>query len=99
MKTSLARRGKLLLWPAGLLCVAFCAPNVRADQGEPDPPSRVARISFLDGTVSFQPGGQGDWGAAAKNRPVTVGDKLWATKASALRCKAGQARITLGGIT
>src|SRR5437868_1065211 len=47
------------------------------DPNAPDPPSRVARISFLDGTVSFQPGGQGEWGSAAQNRPVTVGDKLW----------------------
>jgi hypothetical protein len=99
MKTSLARRGKLLLWLAGLLCVAFIAPNARADQGEPDPPSRVARISFLDGTVSFQPGGQGDWGAAAKNRPVTVGDKLWADKASRAELQAGQASIHMGSMT
>src|SRR5277367_192311 len=42
-----------------------------------DPPTRVARISFLSGAVSFQPGGLGDWGSAAKNRPVTVGDKIW----------------------
>src|SRR5450432_3666199 len=42
-----------------------------------DPPSRVARISFLDGTVSIQPGGTGDWGSASINRPVTIGDKLW----------------------
>src|SRR6202043_1677132 len=81
------------------VCVAFVAPNVRADQGEPDPPSRVARISFLDGTVSFQPGGQGDWGAAAKNRPVTVGDKLWADKASRAELQAGQASIHMGSMT
>ena len=45
-----------------------------------DPPSRVARISYLDGSVSLQPGGAGDWGAAAKNRPITIGDKLWTDK-------------------
>ncbi|HEV8075345.1 MAG TPA: hypothetical protein VGP66_05825, partial [Candidatus Acidoferrum sp.] len=47
-----------------------------------DPPSRVARLSYLDGSVSMQPGGAGDWGTAAKNRPVTIGDKLWTDKDS-----------------
>jgi hypothetical protein len=99
MKTTFARSGKskLLLWLAGLLFFAFVAPNARADEG--DPPSRVARISFLDGTVSFQPGGEGDWGSAARNRPVTVGDKLWTDKASRAELQAGQASIHLGSMT
>jgi hypothetical protein len=101
MKTTFARirsnRSKLLLWVAGLLCIAFLAPRARADQG--DPPSRVARISFLDGTVSFQPGGSGDWGSAAKNRPVTVGDKLWTDKASRAELQAGAASIHMGSMT
>src|SRR5271169_6756419 len=42
-----------------------------------DPPSRVARISYVDGSVSMQPGGTGEWGTAALNRPVTIGDKIW----------------------
>jgi len=47
--------------------------------GDPrqDPPSRVARLSYIDGSVSFQPGGQGEWGAATRNRPVTIGAKIW----------------------
>jgi hypothetical protein len=67
--------------------------------GQPDPPSRVARLSFLDGTVSFQPGGQGDWGTAAKNRPVTVGDKLWSDQASRAELQVGQASIHVGSMT
>ncbi len=99
MKTIFAGTGKLkvLLSLAGLLCLAFVAPNARADEG--DPPSRVARISFLDGTVSFQPGGAGDWGSAAMNRPVTVGDKLWADQASRAELQAGQATIHMGSMT
>src|ERR1700730_2335467 len=99
MKTTFARSGKskLLLWLAGLLCFAFVAPNARADEG--DPPSRVARISFLVGTVSFQPGGEGDWGSAARNRPVTVGDKLCTDRASRAELQAGQASIHLGSMT
>ena len=64
-----------------------------------DPPSRVARLSYLDGSVSMQPGGAGDWGAAAKNRPVTIGDKLWTDKDSRAELQAGQASIHLGSMT
>jgi hypothetical protein len=64
-----------------------------------DPPSRVARISFLDGSVSMQPGGAGDWGAAAKNRPVTIGDKMWTDKNSRAELQAGQASIHVGSMT
>jgi hypothetical protein len=64
-----------------------------------DPPSRVARISYLDGSVSMQSGGAGDWGTAAKNRPVTIGDKLWTDKDSRAELQAGQASIHLGSMT
>lgn len=78
-------------------------PDQAQDQSQDpqpgDPPTRVARISFLDGSVSFQPGGVGDWGAAAKNRPVTVGDKIWSDKDSRVELQAGQAAIHLGEMT
>jgi hypothetical protein len=64
-----------------------------------DPPSRVARMSYLDGSVSMQPGGTGEWGSAAKNRPVTIGDKLWTDKDSRAELQAGQASIHLGSMT
>ena len=64
-----------------------------------DPPTRVARISALDGSVSMQPGGAGDWGAAAKNRPVTIGDKLWTDQGSRAELQAGQASIHIGSMT
>jgi hypothetical protein len=52
-------------------------PQRAAADGD-DPPSRVARLSFLRGAVSFQPAGESDWAPAAINRPMTTGDKLWA---------------------
>jgi FecR protein len=70
------------------------APNDQAD-----PPSRVARISYLDGSVSIEPGGVGDWGAATLNRPVTIGDKLWTDLNSRLELEAGEASIHLGAMT
>ena len=64
-----------------------------------DPPTRVARLSYTDGSVSFQPGGQGDWGTATRNRPVTVGDKIWSDRDSRAELQAGQASIHLGSMT
>jgi len=68
------------------------------DTGQ-DPPIRVARLSYVEGSVSFQPGGQGDWGEAARNRPVTVGDKIWSDQDSRAELQAGQASIHLGTMT
>jgi hypothetical protein len=102
MKTTLNHSGKFraLLCLTGLLALLFATPKARADEPEAgDPPTRVARISFLEGTVSFQPGGQGDWGMAAKNRPVTIGDKIWSDKDSRAELQAGQAAIHLGSMT
>lgn len=64
-----------------------------------DPPSRVARISYLDGSVSLQSGGQGDWGTAARNRPVTIGDKIWTDKDSRAELQTGVVSIHLGSMT
>ena len=73
-------------------------PDNGPDNGQ-DPPSRAARMSVIDGTVSFQPGGQGDWGGATRNRPVTVGDKIWSDKDSRAELQAGQASIRLSSMT
>jgi len=74
-----------------------------ADQPGPndanDPPTRVARISYLDGSVSLQPGGAGDWGSAARNRPMTVGDKIWTDKDSRAELQTGVVSIHLGSMT
>lgn len=99
-KTSIYGKGRLglLLCLSGLLCIT--APRARADEGDQgDPPTRVARISFTDGSVSIQPGGQGDWGAASLNRPMTVGDKIWSDKDSRAELQTGVASIHLGSMT
>jgi len=101
MKATLAGKSKasVLMCLAGLLL--FVAPKARADErgNDADPPARVARISYLDGNVSFQPTGTEDWAAAAKNRPVTVGDKLWTDQDSRAELQAGEATLHLGSMT
>src|ERR1700760_333877 len=42
-----------------------------------DPPGRVGRLSYVDGTVSSHTASQDQWSAAALNMPVTTGDSFW----------------------
>ncbi|HJT70342.1 MAG TPA: DUF6600 domain-containing protein [Terriglobales bacterium] len=63
---------------------------------EQDPPTRAGRISYTEGSVSFQPGGQGDWVDAVMNRPLTVGDNLWVDKDSRAEIQIGGTSIRLG---
>lgn len=84
--------------PAAGPTTAADDPNITNDDSH-DPPSRVARISVIEGSVSVQPGGNGDWGAATQNRPMTIGDKLWADNSSRAELQAGQASLHLGSMT
>ena len=97
MKTKSSKKGSvgLALSLLGLLC--FGAQAAKADEG--DPPSRVARISYTDGAVSFQPGGQGDWGTAQRNATVTIGDKVWTDKDARAELQAGQAAVHMASMT
>ena len=64
-----------------------------------DPPSRVARLGYMEGSVSFQPAGEPDWVQALANRPMTTGDKLWADKDSRAELQLGSAVIRLNANT
>src|ERR1035441_5065782 len=59
-------------------------PGGPANAGTPSngPPARVARIQYITGEVSLQPGGVNDWVAADLNRPLTSADRVWADKNS-----------------
>src|SRR5450755_74391 len=65
------------------------------DQTQDDPPSRVARLGYMEGSVSFQPAGEDDWVQAVPNRPMTTGDKLWADKGSRAELQLGASVIRL----
>jgi hypothetical protein len=66
---------------------------------EDDPPSRVARMNYAQGSVSFQPGGEGDWVEAVPNRPLTTGDNLWTDQDSRAELHVGSTAIRLGSET
>ena len=78
------------------------APQDSQDANTPDPPGRVARLNYMDGSVSFQPGGENDWVTAVLNRPLVTGDNLWADENSKAEVHIGSTALRLGpktGIT
>jgi hypothetical protein len=63
--------------------LTFAQENSLAQNNPTDhdnPPSRVARISFLKGKVSFLRESVDQWSEAALNFPVTTGDRLYTDK-------------------
>jgi hypothetical protein len=76
-------------------------PDQQQEQQAPaqDPPSRVARLSYSIGSVSFQPGGEGDWVQAVRNRPMTTGDNLWADKDSRAEVQVGSTSFRIDAET
>jgi hypothetical protein len=60
-----------------------------------DPPSRVARLSFIRGEVSFSPAGEDDWVNATRNRPLIRGDRLWADRGARAELQAGNATFRI----
>jgi hypothetical protein len=66
-----------------------------AAQDQDDPPGRVARLSYMEGSVSFQPAGEDEWVQAVPNRPMTTGDKLWADRDSRAEVQLGSATLDL----
>lgn len=64
-----------------------------------DPPARVARIQYISGQVSMQPGGVNDWVAANLNRPLTTSDRVWADKDSRVELNVGNAFVRLNSET
>jgi len=97
----MTRKLKKLGWQSAVLALALSTAllPIRAtaqDEGQQDdPPTRVARLGYMEGSVSFQPAGENDWVQAVPNRPMTTGDKLWADKGSRAELQLGSAVIRL----
>ena len=79
---------------SGLLSI-FSMP-AKADD---DPPGRVARLNYIQGSISFQPDGEGDWVQANPNRPLTAGDNLWTDRNARGELHLGSTAIRIGSET
>jgi len=84
-----------LLSIVALLAAGF-AP-LRADSD--DPPSRVARMSFLKGDVSFEPSGESQWNQASLNYPLTTGDRIYTNNGGEAEFETGNVALRLSGNT
>ncbi len=74
-------------------------PSQTQDQNQPDPPGRVARLNYIQGSVSFQPAGTQQWVDAGPNRPLTTGDNLWSDMNSRGEVHVGSTAIRLSSQT
>ncbi len=64
-----------------------------------DPPSRVARLSYTNGAVSFSPAGEETWLNAVTNRPLITGDQLWTPEDARAELQLDGATAWLGSNT
>jgi hypothetical protein len=88
---SLRHRGALLA--IALLCAGIGLTHAQStvDDGA-DPPSRVARLSWIAGDLGLLPAGASNWSDASVNRPLTTGDQLSSGDNA-------RAEVELGGAT
>ncbi len=64
-----------------------------------DPPSRVARLNYIQGSVAYQVSGDSNWVDADPNRPLTTGDNLWSDNNSRGELHIGSTAIRLSSQT
>ncbi len=74
-------------------------PGEQAGQQQQDPPGRVARVQYMSGQVSTQPGGVNDWIAATQNRPLTTADRIWTDKNSQAELNVGDGFLRMNSET
>src|ERR1039458_4195786 len=93
---SITMMRKMNLLPA-LLALAACSGFA---QGDPqDPPSRVARLNYMSGTVSFRPGMVEEWAPATLNYPLYNGDHLWSDTGARTEVHIGSTALRMGSET
>ena len=76
----------------GALALAFTA----AVPLHADPPARVARVSYIEGSVSLRPSTANDWVQASVNYPMTSGDNIWTDQSSRAELHVGSTAMQLG---
>ncbi len=103
---------KTLVWigmctaAVGLLCAQAPPPGAPGDPGygqapdaNMDPPSRVARLNYINGTVSLRPDSVPDWAPATPNFPLTSGYHLWTDQGSHAELHIGATALRLADET
>jgi len=76
---------------------AASAPAATQDGG--DPPTRVARLNYFEGPVTYEPAGATDWAYASLNRPLTTGDQVWVDANGRSELHIGSTALRMGAQT
>ncbi|HKW54129.1 MAG TPA: DUF6600 domain-containing protein, partial [Stellaceae bacterium] len=71
------------------------ALNAGAALAQADPPGRVGRLSYIDGTVSFHTADQTEWAPATLNYPVVAGESFWTEPQARAEIQVGPAEFRL----
>jgi hypothetical protein len=79
---------------AALMLLLFGAVLVTAS-----PAGRVALLQYINGSVSIQPRGTGDWVAAVSNQPLTIADNVWTDKSSRAELNVGTGMVRMNSET
>ena len=86
--------GLLARW--GLVLLILLAPLARAQQ---EPPARVGRLAAVDGEVWLYDTESREWVAAARNRPLTQGERLAVSAGGSAELQVGASALRLDGDT
>src|SRR5690348_6682013 len=95
MGAAMKSLGKWAIW---ILTAAVLLSAVAMAEDD-DPPGRVARVQYMSGQVSLQPGGVNDWVPAVLNRPLTTADRLWADQDARAELDLGRAALRVASQT
>ncbi|MCC7200380.1 MAG: hypothetical protein IT483_12790 [Gammaproteobacteria bacterium] len=80
----------------GLLTVAVLGAALVAYPAAADPSGRVARLSNIQGNVSYSPAGEDDWLDVSRNRPLIAGDRIWTERRARAEIQVGSSAIRIG---
>ena len=89
---------KNLFFCVSALAAILAVSGIAAAQ-DADPPSRVARIAYITGSVSFEPASVDQWADASLNYPMTTGDNLYTDNGARAVLRIGQNSIRLNSGT
>jgi hypothetical protein len=86
-------------WGTRLLLATVTGLLVPTAGAIADPSARVARISFIGGSVSFRPASLDEWSVASLNYPLTVGDHVWTDRGARSELQLGSTVVRLAAST